>query len=223
MNEQFSGLKVPEDITPLPVFALKELETEINRVREINNRPLIDLSGKICINYNSSFFRQNEINIHTVSLDFNYEPDFNWSDVNDEIDPWRKTCKLKANFQRFIGLGIDSIRSEDFIHKLHICEIYTFIEDSFKMLQDDGVFTIKYLDLISLFKNTINSEKNTKELEHLEKQIFTASDPSGLYYNKTLLTFERLEYYLKRAGFVTVQKDIQNSNDHNVQLVVYKH
>jgi hypothetical protein len=222
INEQFAGLKVPEDITALPVFTLEELQSEINKTREINKRPEIDLSGKICLNYNSQFFRANEINIQTVALDFNYEADFNWTDVNDELDPWRKTCRLKANFQRFVGLGIDSIRSEDFIHKLHICESYTFFEDSFKMLQDDGVLTIKYLDLIALFEDTIKQEKNIKALEKLEKKIFTPTDPSGLYYNKTLLTFERLEFYLKRSGFKTVQKDIQNSDEFNVQIVAYK-
>ena len=222
INEQFAGLKVPNDIPSLPVFTLEELQSEINKTREINKRPTIDLSGKICLNYNSQFFRPNEINIQTVALDFNYEPDFNWTDVNDELDPWRKTCRLKANFQRFVGLGIDSIRSEDFIHKLHICEAYTFFEDSFKMLQDDGALTIKYLNLIALFKDTIKHEKDIKKLEHLEKEIFTPTDPSGLYYNKTLLTFERVEFYLKRSGFKTVQKDIQNSDEFNVQIVAYK-
>lgn len=221
--EQFSGLDVPSDIKPLPPFKNKDdLQIQINTLRSANKRPPIDLSGKLKINYNCPFFRQDEINIQTIDLDFNYEPDFNYMDTNDEIDPWRKTCRLKAQFQRFIGLGVDQIRSEGLIQKMHICENLTFFEDSFKMLKDDGVFIVKYMDLIAYFQHILTVKSSIKELEKLEKTIFSPSDPTGQYYNKTLLTLDRIKYYLNKVGFVTVNKDEENSDQFHTQLTCLK-
>ena len=125
-------------------------------------------------------------------------------------------------FQRFSEIGIDQIRSENFIHKIHICECLTFFEDSFKMLNDDGKLILKYMDLIAYFKEAYDNSSSIKALEKLEKKIFVQSDPSGLYYNKTLITQNRIEYYLTKVGFKTIQKDEENSDKFNTCLICYK-
>jgi hypothetical protein len=220
--QQFGNLTWPEDIEHKTPFTRIELQEVINNKRKLNQQPLIDLSGKININYNSFAFRKDEINIHTTDYFFDYQPDFDWINIGDEIDHWRRTCRLKVEYQRFIDLGIDQIRSDGTIQRLHVCEGLTFFEDSFKNLVPDGRLILRYFDLSKAMDIVTKEKSSIKRLEVLEKKIFTESDPTGLYYNKTIWTFDRISWYLRKVNFKTIQLDIENCDEFHTALIAMK-
>lgn len=220
--QQFSHLTWPQDIEHKETYTRQELQDLINEKRKFNNQPLITLNGKIKLNYNSFFFRADEVNIHTTDYFYDYSPDFDWINIGDEIDHWRRTCRLKVEYQRFQTLGIDSIRTDGTMQRVHVCEGLTFFEDSYKNLVNGGELVIKYFDILKAFQKTIEYKDSIKSLEKLEKEIFTQSDPTGLYYNKTIWTFDRIKWYLNKVGFSTVQLDKENSDELNTTVVAIK-
>jgi len=210
--EQFKELEVPEDIDPsVEHFTKESLENEIHK--EVN-------PDFIVLNFNSKHYRPTEINIHTVDLFYNYKPDFDWTFLTEEIDPWRRTCLFKTNFMKFEKLGANIIRSDGFLHKAHICENLTFFEDSYKILKDDGILSIKIIDMVSCAENLIRASEinNIKKIQNLEKIIFSISDPTGIYYNRTILTLKRLEYYLTKVGFKEIEKDEKYSDKYHMTV-----
>lgn len=220
--QQFAALTWPTDIIPLEPWNRQELQETINKKRRMNNLQELNLSGKIKINYNSFFFRPDEINIHTTDFFFDYSPDFDWINIGDEIDPWRRTCRLKIEYQRFQQLGIDSIRTDGTLQRVHVCEGLTLFEDSYKNLIDKGEFKVKFLDLSKMFEIAVRDKASIKRLEVLEKEIFTQSDPTGAYYNKTIWTFDRIKWYLEKVGFTLVQLDAENSDEMNTAVIAIK-
>ena len=220
--EQFSDMDVPKDIQELKTYTRDDLEEEINKKRMANNLKKINLSGQVCINYNSRNFRPDEINIWTVDLFYSYTPDFDWTHIAGEVDPWRRTCKLKMNYKRFSDIGINIIRTDEFIQKIYVCEGYTFFEDSFKLLKKDGVLILKYIDLMKISEAMIKEKEYIKSVEKFERLLFSSSDPTGLYYNRTVWTYNRLQWYLGRSGFNHVEIDYDNSDEFNTTIIAKK-
>lgn len=209
--DQFKGMTVPADIKPLLQLSREEIEKQIKRD--------IQLVGKLfVVSLNTKQFRKNEVHIHTADIGATYEPDFDFSDL-DEFDAWRKTCKLKYRLQQFSGA--DAVRCEGFLHKMQICESLTLFEEIHRMLKDNGQFLIEVLDLYRLIKKLGESNSNIKKLQDYESLIFSAGDSTGIYYNRTIWTFDRLNMYLQMAKFSKV-KEVEKENSLNLCLMATK-
>jgi len=211
LYEQFKNMKIPADIKPLEPFTRESLTKELKRK--------IDIKRTLVISLNTGTFRPNEVHIHTADIGSTYEPDFDFSDLN-EFDAWRKTCRLKFNLQRFEN--VDAVRCEGFLHKMQICESLTLFEEVHRMLKKESWFLISVYDLFKLIKEiSIFSPIDMNKLYHYEKLLFSAGDSTGVYYNRTFWTFERLEYYLKMAKFSSVEK-VDNDNKYTLSVKATK-
>lgn len=210
--KQFEGMKIPIDIKPLPILSRQEITEKIKRK--------IDISRTFVISLNTNQFRPNEVHVHTADIGSNYEPDFDFLDL-DEADQWRKTCKLKYNLQQFSD--VDLVRCEGFFHKMQICESLTLFEEVNRMLKDEGKFLIVIFDLFKCMKSLIEQYERLKNVQLLsdnEKLIFSAGDSTGIYYNRTIWTLERLKIYLQMANFSKVEN--LSTNDNFLRLVATK-
>jgi hypothetical protein len=207
MNEieytQFKDMKIPSDIKPLSEFkSIQDIKSEIQRQ--------IILEKTIAISLNTQQFRSNEIHIHTADIGATYEPDFDFTDLN-EFDAWRKTCKLKYNLQRF--KNVDYVRCDGFFHKMQVCESLTLFEEVHRMLKNNGSFLISVFDIFECIKKTSKIQSfDLIELYNSEKKLFSGTDSTGIYYNRTIWTFDRLKFYLIKANFKTVEKTSSEEN-----------
>ena len=210
--KQFEGMSIPSDIKPSPVLNKKEIEKHVKRG--------IQLVGKnLVISLNTIQFRANEVHIHTADIGAHYHPDYDFTDL-EEFDAWRKTCKLKFWLQQFEN--VDLVRCEGFFHRMQICETLTLFEEVNRMLKDeDGKFLIEVLDLYKLIQELGTNQPTIKRLQNYESLIFSAGDSTGLYYNRTIWTFERLKMYLEMAKFSKIEK-IEKENSNNISIMAYK-
>jgi SAM-dependent methyltransferase len=208
---QFQKMNIPNDIQPIPVFKnRKEIECLLKRK--------VDISKTLAISLNTNQFRQNEIHIHTADIGSTYIPDFDFSDLG-EFDAWRKTCRLKFNLQRFSE--VDYVRCDNFLHKMQVCESLTLFEEVHRMLKPSGCFLITVDNLFCIIEKI--SKTNPSDLMKLydyEKLLFSGTDSTGLYYNRTIWTFERLRHYLKKANFFSVEN--KSSSDGALKVVAVK-
>lgn len=208
MYKQFEGMKIPHDIKPLPKLTKDDLYIEVNKVRKEHNLPPVDKFKSVFISLNTKEFRPTEIHIHTADIGSTYYPDFDFSDL-DEFDAWRKTCKLKFNLQRFTD--VDFVRCDYFLHKAQICEALTLFEEIHRMLRNEenhkGEFHFRVFNMYKYIQLMAKIPPNDfTNLYKSEKALFSYSDSTGVYFNRTIWTFERLHQYLKMANFSEVKK-----------------
>jgi len=208
---QFEGMDVPKDIPLLPKISKEDITRIIDRK--------IDIHKTFIMNFNTNPQRLSEVNIHTADIGANYVADFDFSDLS-EIDAWRKTCRLKSNLQQFED--VDFIRCEGFLHKVHMCEVLTFFEEWHRMLKVGGEIKLVIPNILKLMR-TITSTNVNKFItfEKLEKQIFSPGDSTGIYYNRTIWTFERLKAYIDLASFSEVE-NLSEQNDDNIIIKAVK-
>jgi len=200
--EQFKNLKIPSDIKPLEVFDRASLQKELKRS--------VNISKTLVLSINTSTFRPNEVHVHTADIGSTYEPDFDFSDL-DEIDAWRKTCRLKYSLQRF--QDVNAVRCENFLHKMQICESLTLFEEIHRMLRSGGFFIITVLDILKLINRISKDSNDLTNLYYYEKLLFSAGDSTGVYFNRTIWTFDRFNYYLKKAKFAKVELTENKDSD----------
>ncbi len=192
---QFKDMQIPLDIKLLPKLTKEDIVKSIKRK--------LDISKTFTISLNCKQFRANELQIHTADIGVNYIPDFDFSNL-DEIDAWRKTCKLKNSLQQFEN--VDLVRCENWLHKVYICEALTLFEEAHKMLKPGGKILIEVLNLFSLMKELIGLKIDSLNLYKYEKTIFSQTDSTGIYYNRTIWTFDRFKEYLMAAKFSNIQQ-----------------
>lgn len=191
--KQFQGMDIPEGIEVLPVLTRDQIVSKMERK--------IDISKKFILSVNTQQQRPAEISIHTADIGANYKPDFDFSDLY-EYDAWKKTCKLKFNMRQFVD--VDFVRCEGFLHKAQICESLTLLEEFNRMLKVGGEIQIVVYDLVKLIKKIAISDMSYSTLQNLEKKLFSAGDSTGIYFNRTIWTFERLTGYLTLANFAEI-------------------
>lgn len=214
LDNQFAGMTPPKDIKPLPKLTREEIQKIIKRD--------IDISKTIIISLNTKTFRKNEVNIHTADIGSSYEPDFDFSDLG-EIDAWRKTCRLITNFERFDECNVDAIRCEGFFHKMQVCESLTLFEQVYNILKDGGLFIISVLDLKGIAER-ISQLSNTDSmgLYNHERILFSGTDSTGVYFNRTIWTFDRLKTYLEMAKFRDIAINENDIGEFKIAVVAKK-
>jgi len=208
--KQFQGMEIPEGIEELPKLTREQIVNKMERK--------IDISKKLFLSVNTQHQRPAEISIHTADIGANYKPDFDFSDLY-EYDAWRKTCKLKFNMRQFHD--VDFVRCEGFLHKAQICESLTLLEEFNRMLKVQGEIQIVVLDLVKLIKKIAKCDLTYSTLQKFEKQLFSAGDSTGIYFNRTLWTFQRLEGYLKLANFAEIT-NVSKEEDENMTVKAKK-
>lgn len=186
----------PKGLTPKPKFTLEQLKEKLQR--DINLKTII-------VSLNCHHFRSNEIHINTADIGCTYIPDFDFTDY-DELDPWKRIWKLKYNMQQFDDIKMDFIRCEDFLHKMQVCEALTLFEEVHRMLRDGGTFQIKVVELLKVAKEIIDHpNQNSAYLYDAEKLLFSGSDSTGQFYNRTIWTQNRFKVYLGMAHFTDLE------------------
>jgi len=209
---QFLGMHIPPDIKPLPELTRESINTLIQRTS-------FNAVKELRISINSLQFRPNELQLHTFDLGANYTPDFDLSD-QDEFDAWRKTCKLKFALQQF--KNVDLVRCEHFLHKFQVCEALTLFEEIHRMLKLDCQLIIQVPDFFSTIKACSKIlPSNLTKLSYFEQRLFSSSDSSGLFFNRTIWTFERLKTYLERSNFSKVN-NLSKENSPDILLSATK-
>ena len=92
-----------------------------------------------------------------------------------------------------------------------------------KILGHKKVLLISVPDFYEYSKKLLETKKiHYKKIYNIEKKIFTSTDITGLFYNKTIWTFERLERCLTKAGFNNIKEDTRNRNKYNISLIAIK-
>jgi len=217
--KQFEGLVVPPDVKPQPKFTRKSLEEEVNsRRKDIK----VSFKHHLVISLNCRNFRHSEVHINTCDVGTLYTPDFDFSDL-DEFDIWKKTCRLKYNLQRFDELEVDLVRCDDFLHRMQVCECLTLFEEVHRMLKKGGHFLITVLDIFKLVKfiSQINPT-DFQKLYHYERKLYSNTDSTGLYYNRTIWTYQRLETYLRMANFKNIEINNKEKDPYKLSIKAWK-
>ena len=209
MYEQFKNLRVPTDIKPHQPFDLVTLKRALSEER----KKQLPLDRYVFMSLNCRQFRPNELQVHTADIGTLIKPDFDFRDL-EEMDPWRKTCKLKYNIQQFQEMKVDVVRCEGFFQKCLVCEALTIFQEVYGILKDDGQFIVTIPNFFKIFKElaTIN-RRDFRAMLKCENIIFSPSDSTGLYYNRTIWSLDRLETYLEMAGFKTIKPNLDASED----------
>jgi len=186
----------------------------INEKRKRRNQPDIR-TNPLLVNINGRRFRPDEINIKVCGLYENVESDLDWS-FPEIWDPWKRAKKHMELFSESFGEGrIHQIRFDHFCEYTHICEVYKWLNRSYQLLKVGGVVIMTFVDFIYLFDKVVQNERSEIDVnervklhEDIEKQIFTTSDSSGMYFHRTILTPERVKFYLNISFFydITVTK-----------------
>ena len=217
---QFRGLKIPGDIKPKPKFTRETLNYEVNSKRKITQKVHI-VDSNLIISLNCALFRSKEIHINTCDIGATYNPDFDFAEYN-EIDAWRKTCKMKSNMHMFDELEVDVVRCDDFFQKMQVCESLTLFEEVHRVLKSGGQFLISVPDLVKIAEYMVEKKNDLHTMYHYEKKLFSASDSTGLYYNRTIWTFDRFRTYLSMANFKDIQLNPKNDDTYKLSLIAWK-
>ena len=185
---------------------------QINEKRLKNNQLKISLE-KLYININGRRFRNDEINIKICNIYEMIGYDLDWRCLEIK-DPWRRAKKHMVLLNETFGeKSIDRIRFDHVFTYMHICEIYKWLNRSYQFLKVGGELIATFIDFNYLFKQSVSTEdmffnQHVETLQTIEKQIFTTSDSTGLYYHQTILTPRRLQEYMKKSFFdnITIEK-----------------
>lgn len=188
-----------------------DIISEINEQRQSDNKPLLS-KGVRSLNINGRRFRDNEINIKICNVYETVSCDLNW--VFQEIkDPWKRAKKHMELFNTIFGeKSIDQVRFDHFFNYTHICDVYKWLNRAYQLLRIDGKFIATFVDLLALFSQAVEADQDTisfddqvEKLQRIERQVFTTSDSTGMYYHRTILTERRIKEYMKRSFFNNVE------------------
>jgi len=161
------------------------------------------------LNINGRRFRSEEINIAVSQLymdDVSYDIDWSYPEI---FDPFKRSKKHMELFNEDFGLGrANQVRFDHFLERTHICDGLKWLNRAYQLLDLGGVLTISVLDFYDLFARLIKTKTITSgankfkpSIEKYERLIFVDTDPSGMYYNRTIWTPERFDFYLKESFF----------------------
>lgn len=185
---------------------------KINEQRKRRNQPDIRINP-LLVNINGRRFRTEEINVKVCNLYENVEADLDWS-FPEIWDPWKRAKKHMELFADSFGEGrVSQLRFDHFFEYTHICDVFKWMNRSYQLLKLGGVLLVTFKDFIYLFDKAVTTEKsmalssNERITLHqdIEKQIFTTSDSSGMYFHRTILTPDRMRFYMNLSFFYDIE------------------
>lgn len=184
---------------------------KINEKRTRLNQPDIKLNP-LLVNINGRRFRNDEINIKLCNLYEKVDSDLDWS-YPEIWDPWKRAKKHMELFGETFGEGrISQLRFDHFFEYTHICDVYKWLNRAYQLLKVGGVLIATYVDFIYLFDKIVSSEKSETTpsekitiLQEVEKQLFTTSDSSGMYFHRTVISPDRMKFYLNLSFFYDIE------------------
>jgi len=184
---------------------------KINEKRKRKNQPNVRLNP-LLVNINGRRFRNDEINIKICDIYDMVDCDLDWT-FPEIFDPWKRAKKHMELFSNTFGEGhLHQLRFDHFFEYTHVCDVYKWMNRAYQLLRPGGVFIATFVDFVHLFDKIVSAENSDMDsneritlLQDVEKQIFTTSDSSGMYFHRTILTPERVKFYMNLSFFYDIE------------------
>ena len=196
------------------VFIKKEINKKRNRGQKL-------ISSDLIISLNNSEFDSKSVNIHTADIGASYEPDMDFS-FPDEFHPVKRKELIEKSL---CGLqGVSEVYCNNFFQKVLVCESIDFFSVINEILNDGGRFRITVPDYYAYSDKLLKTKFNQfKSINLIEKAMFSASDSTGLFFNRTIWTFERLSRCLvQKAGFKKIARAPGGRKKYEIAIVAIK-
>jgi len=168
----------------------------VNVKRKLKGQPTIRLAkgafkkGLVPLNYNSTVWREDCLNIgHLQDLELDVE------------------CPLPGSQ---MGLpipdgSVSKLYCWHYLHKVHAdCELTHTFQAFYRALSKRGKLYIAVPDMMYFAEQAVKAQRDEVAALRWEHSLFSYADRSGLFFNQSLITPERIEYRAKYAGFKTV-------------------
>jgi len=102
--------------------------------------------------------------------------------------------------------GVDEIYCNNFFHRVLVCESLEFFDIFYKMLEVGGELRLTVPNYYAYAQKILDTPPDKfRKINFIEMDMFSPSDSTGEFFNKTIWTFERLHRSLVgKAGFSKV-------------------
>ena len=164
--------------------------------------------------------KKNEVSVYTIDVGTAYKPDYNFSFLREK-DFLKREEKQRLNLLKL--KNVSCIRCDDFVQKLVPCEAINLFKIFYEVLEVNCRVIISVPDYYAYSKKLLEIKNyHYKKIYSIEKKIFTISDPTGIYYNKTIWTHKRLERCLNKANFNNVKFNYKEKRKYKLSIIATK-
>jgi len=188
----------------------------VNETRINQNRIILD-ENNLAINIGRTY-REHELNLKLSEVYPNVEYDIDFS-FHEESDPWNRATLHREAFEPFKN-KINLVRFDHWLDQTHVCDCLKWMNRAYQLLRLDGTILIHVIDFMDLFQVMINAKD--RDIEALERMIFTESDATGMYYNRTVWTDKRLRAYLSQSFFSNIEITREYSEFFRCKVITVK-
>jgi len=169
----------------------------INVKRRLRGQPTLRIAkgafkkGLVPLNYNSTVWREDCLNIgHLQDLDL---------DVEIALPNSQMQIPLPDN-------SVKNLYCTHYLHKVHAdCELTHTFQSLFRVLSKKGTLHIEVPDMMYFAEMAVNAQFSEVEALRWEHFMFSYPDRSGLFFNQSLITPDRIQHRATYAGFKTVE------------------